>query len=129
MKKNRKSRSTYRTYSESFKLQIIAELEKGESTKEDLKRRYGLGNETIHRWLVKYKRIDLMTRRVRIEKPEEVDQLKAMKARIAELEKALVEVQLNHLKDASLLKCAMDDLGQTKEVYEKKRGAKLSKKP
>ena len=118
-----------RSYSESFKLQILEELSSGAATKQSLTRRYGLGGQTINRWIKKYKRNDLMSRKVKIQKPGEIDEYRSLKDRIAQLEKAVVELELDKLKEAALLKCALEELGyEDKQAYEKKREAKLSNK-
>ncbi len=116
-------------YSESFKLGVLDELSRGNSTKDELKRRYHLGNDTINTWIKKYNRKDLINRVIRIETPEEVDETKQLKKRIAELEKALAETQIQHLKSAASLSVAAEELGyKDYKDYIKKQEAKQSKK-
>ncbi len=126
--KTLKPYSTIKRYSESFKLAMLEELSKGNCTKHELTQRYGLGGATLNRWIKKYSRKELESRKVRIEMPGEVDKIKKLKKRIAELEKALVDTQLDHLHATALLECALEELGTEKEEYEKKRGAKRSRK-
>jgi transposase-like protein len=116
-------------YSESFKLGVLNELSRCESTKAELQARYGLGGETIRNWIKKYKRKDLLNRVVRIETPEEMDEQKQLKKRILELEKALAQTQLDHLKSAAFLSVAVKELGyENRAAFEKKQDAKPSKK-
>ena len=72
-------KKTVKRYSESFKLGVLDELSRCESTKVELKERYGLGGETISTWIRKYNRKDLLNRVVRIEKPGEMDEQKQFK--------------------------------------------------
>ena len=83
-------------YSEAFKLQVIQEVEQGKfRTLEEAKERYGIGGvSTIQYWLKKYGRQDILPRRVRIEMPNEKDQIKKLKKRIRDLERALAATQV-----------------------------------
>lgn len=115
-------------YSESFKLGVLSELSRGESTKAELRSRYNLGAETITKWIKRYNRKDLLNRVVRIEKPGEMDEQKQLRKRILELEKALAQTQLDHLKSAAYLNVAVKELGyEDRTAFEKKQDAKQSK--
>lgn len=115
-------------YSESFKLGILSELSRCESTKEELRTRYNLGGETITKWIKHYNRKDLLNRVVRIETLGEMDGQKQLQKRILELEKALAQTQLDHLKSAAFLNVAVKELGyEDRTAFEKKHDAKLSK--
>lgn len=121
-------KKTVKRYSESFKLGVLDELSRGESTKAELRERYGLGGETISAWIKKYNRKDLLNRVIRIETPGEMDKQKQLKKRIEELEKALAQTQLDHLKSAAYLNVAVKELGyKDKAAFEKKFAAKPSK--
>ena len=84
-------------YSEAFKLQIISELENGKwANCEQARRAYCInGTYTIQRWLKKYARNDLIRRQVRVESPNEKSELEALKKRVKELEKALVDATVD----------------------------------
>lgn len=128
--KSKYKRKTIKRYSESFKLGLLEELSRGESTKQELRLRYRLGHETINSWIKKYNRVDLLNRVIRIQKPEDLDESKELKKRITELEKALAQTQLDHLKSAASLNVAVRELGyKDRTEFEKKYEAKQSKKP
>ena len=115
-------------YSESFKLGVLNELSRCESTKAELTARYGLGGETINCWIKKFHRKDLLNRVVRIETSEEMDEQKQLRKRILELEKALAQTQLDHLKSSAFLNVAVKELGyENRAAFEKKQDAKQSK--
>jgi transposase len=84
-------------YSEAFKLQVVAELESG--VFEDIasaRERYDIrGGSTVQGWLKKYGRDHLRQRIIRVESPKDRDQMKGLKKRIRDLEKALADTQVN----------------------------------
>ncbi len=124
-----KDNRTIKRYSESFKQLVIRELSEGRLTKTEAIHKYGIGRGSLYHWMKKFSRLDLYNPKIRIEMPEEKDHVKAMEQRIKELEKALVNTQLNHLKSEADLAVALEMLGYTtKEEFEKKHGANQSKK-
>ena len=84
-------------YSEAFKLQVVRELENGElGNLEEAKGRYGIGGQrTVSGWVRKYGSERIQRKVVRVETPGERDQVKALKKRIAELERALVDSRVS----------------------------------
>jgi len=84
-------------YSEAFKMQVLSELESGKlpSIREAMER-YGIrGSGTVQYWINKYGRNNLRNRIIRVETPKDQDQVKALKKRVRELEKALADSQVN----------------------------------
>lgn len=115
-------------YSEAFKLHVVRELETGKLPSiSAAQERYGIaGNGTIPGWVKRYGRSDLMPRRVRIEMPEEKDQLKAMKKRIRELEKALADAHVQQVLAQAYFEVLCEEAGITDvEEYKKKRARQL----
>lgn len=86
-------------YSEAFKLQVIGEVESGRfESIEQARMAYGIGGaSTIRRWMRKYGRTDLESRIVRVETVQERDQIKALKARIRDLERAVADSKVQEL--------------------------------
>lgn len=120
-KKDLKRKITYR-YSESFKQKIVSELEKGESSITALKTKYGIGgNETIQRWIKQFGKNDLLSKKVRIEMPDELSQIKKLQARISELEQGLIKTQLENLSNQAYLDLACEELGLATEAFKKKQ--------
>jgi len=113
-------------YSLAFKKEIVKEYEAGASIYE-LQRKYGIGgSETISRWVKKYSREGIKHKLMVIQKPEEQAQVKALKERVAELEKLAAQLALDLHMTESCLEVAEDELGY--EV-KKKDAARWSKKP
>ena len=80
-------------YSEAFKLMVVSELESGRlRSREEARQRYGIkGSVTVAKWVRKYGKPGIQGRVVRVETTDERDQIKALKARIADLERAVVD--------------------------------------
>ncbi len=124
-----KNTKEVRHYSESFKLQIIQELEEGKYTKTEIIKLYNIGTGTLYNWIKKYGKLNLLNKRVRIETMSDINQIKRLELQVQELKEALVQRELKHLKTESYLQVAMDHLGmKDKSDFEKKSNAKLLKK-
>ena len=93
----------YYRYSEAFKRHVVSEIELGKfKSLKEARERFGIkGISTVSRWLKKYGKEDLLPKKVRIEMPKEQDEIKSLKRRIKELEKALSATRvgevLNHI--------------------------------
>jgi transposase-like protein len=83
-------------YSEAFKLRVVQEFGQGKfRTINEAQEKYGIrGMYTIQSWLKKYGREDILPKKVRIEMPNEKDQVKKLKKRIRDLERALADTQV-----------------------------------
>ena len=69
-------------YSEAFKIAVVRELEENDLPFEHLRRKYGiLGTATVQAWVRKYGNGDRGIR-IRVEKPEEINELRRLRARV-----------------------------------------------
>ena len=111
-------------YSEAFKLQVITELESGKfDCVEQARQAYGIGgSETVRAWLRKYGRNDLLGRIVRVEKPQERDQIGALKARIRELERAVADSKVQEVLARAYFEIACEQFG-VEDVEALKKGS------
>ena len=108
-------------YSEAFKMQVIKDIESGRFNIHSAGQHYGVkGTLTIKRWLQKYGRNHLCPKVVRVEKPNEKDQIRALKKEIKELQLALGKTQTHRVLGDSFLKIACDKLGTDVEEFKKK---------
>jgi transposase len=115
-------------YSEAFKLQVLRELETGRwESREEAARAYGLsGHATITYWMRKYGKEHLMGKVIRVETAKEIDEVKELRKRVRELEKALADAHLEHRFDEEYLKIAcraagIADVGDFKKKNAGKR--------
>ena len=98
-------------YSTAFKQQIVAEYEKGGSIR-SMKQKYGInGNGTIERWVREHSRKGLRHRYMIIQKPEEQDEVKALKEKIARLEKVVADLTLDKFMLETTLAVVEEELG------------------
>jgi len=82
-------------YSEAFKMQVVQELESKGLSFSAMRRKYGLGGEaTVQRWLRKYGN-GTRGKVIRVQKPQEIDELARLKERVRRLESALADANLD----------------------------------
>jgi len=113
-------KTVIKRYSQSFKLQVVAEYEDGASLPE-LRQKYGIkGANTIQLWIQKYAREAYRNKVIRIQKTEEYLELKEMKKRIARLESALSESVLEN----RMLKATIEAADEALKIDLKKNYAK-----
>lgn len=85
-------RKTVVRYSLSFKQKVLRELEEEGLTQAEICRRYGIkGTRTIHKWILKFGRNNLLNKNVRIETMEEKDRIKYLEEEIKKLKLALAD--------------------------------------
>jgi transposase-like protein len=120
-----------RRYSDCFKQQVVSDLESGRfASIEEARSHYGLGGKTtIQKWLRRYGKNHLQAKVVRVEKPEEADQIRQFRQQVARLEQALGKTQAENLLHAEYLKLACEALGTDLESFKKKVAGKLSGLP
>ena len=112
----------FKRYSQAFKQQVVHEYEAGMSIYQ-LRQKYGVGGyETIKGWIRKYSRSGIRSEMVVIQTVEDQMEVKAMKARIAELEKALADAVIDNL----MLNTTLDVASERLEIDLKKNFGKKS---
>ena len=108
-------------YSISFKMQVIEDIESGRFSMNGAASHYGInGSETISKWLKKYGKNHLCPKVIRVEKPNEKNQIKELKNRIKELEFALGKTQAKRVLGDCFLDIACGQLGTDVESFKKK---------
>jgi transposase-like protein len=115
-------------YSEAFKLQVLGELSDGKFPSiEATRRAYGIrGMSTIQRWMHRYGRTDLLGKVIRVETPKEVSEVKQLRQRVRDLEKALADAHIDgRLADAYLQvacrRAGIEDVDAFKKKHARKR--------
>ena len=110
-------------YSDAFRQQVVREYEAG-TPLEDLRKKYGIrGNSTIQKWIQKFSSYGLRHELVRIQRPEEVQRIRELEARVQELEQALGRLTLEKLA----LESSLEVLQETYGVQAKKNAASFSR--
>jgi transposase len=115
-------------YSMAFKRQVVADLESGRfGTILAAGEHYGIGGaQTVRKWLRRFGRDHLVPKVVRVEKPDEADQIRQLKKQIRQLQEALGKTQLEKVLNESFLQIACEQLGVGAEEFKKKVGTMRS---
>jgi transposase-like protein len=100
-------------YSEAFKLQVVRELEAGRfGSPGAVRRAYGIrGQGTIERWVRAYGKHHLLRKVVRVMKADEQAEVKALRQRVRELERALADAHLDLKFEAAYVQLACEAAG------------------
>lgn len=115
-------------YSEAFKMQVVSELESGAlDSVASARERYGIaGGGTVQSWLKKYGRNHLKSKVVRVETPNEQDQIKALNKEIKQLKKALADTQVDAVLNKAFYQIVCKEHGiEDPDSYKKKLDTKL----
>ncbi len=115
-------------YSESFKRQVVSDLESGKlKSFAHANRVYGInGACTVSIWVEKYGAERLHPKRIRIETIKERDELKEANKRIRELEAALADAHIDFLLEESFFEIACERMGEDPARFKKKNAITLA---
>jgi len=117
-------------YSESFKRQIVRELEQGTHPNcFSAAKAYGIrGVDTVPRWVSEYGKTHLLKRVLRVETTEERNELKKLREEVRELKSALVDAHLDLRLEKAFLEMACESAGiDDIEAFKKKADVGLCK--
>lgn len=117
-------------YSEAFKMQLVRELEAGGINFGQMMRKYGIrGDGTLQRWVGQYGNGSL-GKIIRVEKPQEINELKQLKERVRRLEAALADANLDLALERQYTRLACERAGiQDVAEFKKKAAGPLDTKP
>ena len=113
-------------YSEAFKMSLVKEVEEGDLPFEEVRRKYGIsGRTTVARWVRKYGN-GSRGKRIRVEKPEEIDELKRLRRRVCLLERSLADSNIELALERQYTRIACERAGiRDVSEFKKKAGGKL----
>ena len=112
-------------YSESFKMEVVREMETGGLNAQQVGRKYGIvGGDTVKRWAQKYGRNGLMGKVIRVETPKDLDELKKLKERVKRLESLLADTNLELAleRQSTRLACGRAGIEDVEEFKKKATG-------
>jgi transposase len=112
-------------YSEAFKLQVVREIEQGRfGSVGAAGRAYGVkGAETVALWIRRYGKDHLLGKAIRVMKADEQAEVKALRKRVRELERALADAHLDLKLEAAYVKLACEAAGVQDVAEFKKKHA------
>jgi transposase-like protein len=109
-------------YSEAFKIEVVRELEASGGTFGAMQQKYGIrGGSTLQRWVGRYGN-GTRGKVIRVEKPEEINEIKQLRERMRRLETALADANLDLALEREYTRLACDRAG-IKDVAEFKKKA------
>lgn len=112
-------------YSEAFKMAVVRELEEDDLPCEHVRRKYGIkGCFTVQAWVRKYGN-GSRGKVIRVEKPEEINELKRLKQRVRQLESALADANIDRALERAFTELACERAGIDVEEFKKKAAGKL----
>ena len=117
-------------YSESFKRQIVREMEEGVHPNcFSAAKAYGIrGVGTVSRWVSEYGKTHLLKKVLRVETKEECNELTRLREQVRELKSALVDAHLDLRLEKAFLEMACESAGiDDVEAFKKKADVELSK--
>jgi len=124
-----KLKNSYVRYSEAFKTEVLNEIESGKLTFAQARRKYQIaGVTTITKWAKKSGRFGIIPKLIRVEKPNERDEAKALKEENKRLKEAIAELVLNRKIAESTLEVLCEQQGWDIEEVKKKIGIQLQKR-
>jgi transposase-like protein len=109
---------------------LVAELERGELSFEEVRRKYGVrGNGTVNGWVRKYGN-GSRGKMIRVETPEEIDENKKLKERVKRLERLLADANIDLSLERAYTRIACERAGiKDVEAFKKKAAGKPGMKP
>lgn len=119
-------------YSEAFKMQVVRELEQGRYRSPwEAGRAYGVkGTKTVAYWVRQLGKDHILRKVVRVMKADEQTEVKALRKRVRELERALADAHLDLKLEAAYVELACEAAGvQDVTEFKKKHGGVRSTKP
>jgi transposase-like protein len=122
MKEKRRGINGAIRYSEAFKMEVVRELESKDLPFAEVQRKYGIkGCDTVQGWVLKYGN-GSRGKVIRVQKPEEIDELKRVKERMRRLETALADANVDLALERAYTRLACQRAG-IKDVEEFKKKA------
>ena len=117
-------------YSEAFKREVVREVEAAGLAFADVSLKYGIkGASTVSRW-VRGHGNGTRGKVVRVERPDEINELKRLKARVRQLEGALADANIDSALERAYTRLACQRAGITDvAAFKKKAGGTPDSKP
>lgn len=109
-------------YSESFKRQVVSDLESGRfDTVGSAMRHYGIpGNGTIERWVRKFGKNHLLPKVVIVQAPDEKREIERLRKELKQAKEALGEQHIRQLISDKQLELAGREYGFDPDEFKKK---------
>jgi transposase-like protein len=98
-------------YSEAFKMEVVGELEREQLPFDHIRRKYGIrGIYTVQRWVHRYGN-GSRGKVIRVERPQEINELARLKERVRRLEHALADANIELVVERAYTQIACERAG------------------
>jgi transposase-like protein len=117
-------------YSQAFKMAVVRELEEQDVPFEQVRRKYGIrGCNTVQKWVRKFGNGSRGVR-IRVEKPEQINEQEQLKRRVRALEQALADANIDLALERQYARLACERAGiQDVAAFKKKAAGRLPMGP
>jgi len=118
-------------YSMAFKRQVVEDIEDGRfDTAGAARVHYGIkGTTTVGLWLKKFGKNHLYPKVVRVEKPNEKDQIGQLRKEVRRLRELLGQKEAEKALNDAFLEMACEELGTDVDVFKKKESGRVWTRP
>ena len=118
-------------YSMAFKRQVIEDIENGRfDTAEAARVHYGINSTaTVGRWLKRFGRNHLCPKVVRVEKPNEKNEISQLKKEVRRLRELLGQKEAEKALEDAFLEMACEELGTDVDTFKKKESGQVWTRP
>ena len=107
---------------------LVREIEEKDLPLEEVRRKFGIkGNSTVLKWVRKYGR-GSRGMRIRVERPEEINELQRLRERVRRLETALADANIDVALERAYTELACERAGINVVEFKKKAAGQLHKK-
>ena len=108
---------------------VVRELEEQDLPFEEIRRKYGIkGSATVQEWVRKYGN-GSRGKVIRVERPEEINELKRLKDRVRRLETALADANIEIALERAYTQLACKRAGGDPEEFKKKAAGQQRTQP
>jgi transposase-like protein len=115
-------------YSEAFKMAVVREVEQADLPLTQARRKYGIRSTgTVQAWVRQYGNGSRGVR-VRVEKLEEINELRRLRERVLRLESALADAHIQMALEGAYTQLACERAGMDVEEFKKKAAGQLRTK-
>ena len=116
-------------YSEAFKMAVVREVEEQDLPFEQVRRKYGIGGcWTVQGWVRKLGH-GSRGKRIRVEKPEEINELARLRAELRRAKEALADAHIDLALERAFTELACERAGVDAAEFKKKAAGQLRRKP
>ena len=111
-------------YSKGFKMQLVREVENGQTCAWAVGRKYGIKSQgTVMRWVRQYGS-GRYGKVIRVEQADEVNEATRLRSQLRQAKEALADAHMELALEKAFLTVACEQMGQSEEAFKKKHAGR-----